>query len=535
MRLYPSIRRASQRLNSIRFATKAAMRLLAFALFVILLICLFPSLATAATPHIYDVPQAGPPGSQTSTVGNGWDPNATLDIYLDSTHVGLVDTDSNGTFGMTLKAPTIRQNGLTIQIPGNAVPGQHWITAVERITQIQAQVQFTVRTDWPQFHFDVQHTGFNPYENVLSSETAGNLVLDWKYTTGSSSYSSPTVANGVVYTGSWDENLYALNADTGELLWKHFLDGRVVASAAVANGVVYVGSEDGNLYALDASTGRLRWKYATGGSYTPTVANGVVYVGSGDDNVLALNASTGALLWKYTTAGLIWCSPAVANGVVYVGSFDSSIYALNAQTGALLWKYTLTHGFVESSPAVANGVVYVGSVWDHSLYALNADTGALLWQYTTGAEIVVSSPAIADGVVYVGSYDHNVYALNANTGELLWKYTTGLWIESSPAVANGVVYIGSGDGNLYVLNASSGSLLWKYTMGVETNVSSPAVVNGVVYVGSTDYAGANFYAFGLPNQQMSEKFSPPERPDPARLTPNWSLQPSSQVTPSLKK
>ena len=101
-------------------------------------------MAAAATPHIYDAPNAGPPGSQTSTVGNGWDSNATIDIYLDSTHVGLVDTDSNGSFGMTLKAPTIRQNGLTIQIPKDAVPGKHWITAVERITQLQAQVPFTV-------------------------------------------------------------------------------------------------------------------------------------------------------------------------------------------------------------------------------------------------------------------------------------------------------------------------------------------------------------------------------------------------------
>ncbi len=108
--------RASQRLNSIRFPAKAAMQLLAtFVLF--LSICLFPNLATAASPHIYDVPNAGPPGSQTTTVGNGFDPNATIDLYFDSTDVGLVDTDSNGSFGMALRAPTIRQNGLTIQIP----------------------------------------------------------------------------------------------------------------------------------------------------------------------------------------------------------------------------------------------------------------------------------------------------------------------------------------------------------------------------------------------------------------------------------
>ncbi len=143
---------ASPRLNSIRFPAKAAMQLLT-TLFVSSRFAYSRTWPRQQSPHIYDVPQAGPPGSQTTTVGNGWDPNATLDIYFDSTDVGLVDTDNNGSFGMALKAPTIRQNGFAIQIPKDAVPGQHWITAVERITQLQAQVPFTVRADWPQFHF----------------------------------------------------------------------------------------------------------------------------------------------------------------------------------------------------------------------------------------------------------------------------------------------------------------------------------------------------------------------------------------------
>ena len=168
MRPHHFLLSASQRLNSIRFPAKAAMQLLTTLFVVFLSLCLFPNLATAASPHIYDAPHAGPPGSQTTTVGNGCDPNATLDLYFDSTDVGLVDTDNNGSFGMALQAPTIRQNGLTIQIPKDAVPGQHWITAVERITQLQAQVAVhRLRLDWPQFHFDAQHTGFNPYENVL--------------------------------------------------------------------------------------------------------------------------------------------------------------------------------------------------------------------------------------------------------------------------------------------------------------------------------------------------------------------------------
>ena len=353
-----------------------------------------------------------------------------------------------------------------------------------------------VVVDWAQFRFAPSHTGFNPYEFVLSPSRVGNLALDWKYTTGDViEHSSPAVANGVVYVGSFDFNVYALNASSGVKLWSYTTGNKVESSPTVASGVVYVGSWDNNVYALNASTGAKLWSYATGGPVysSPAVANGVVYVGSGDNNVYALNASTGAKLWSYTTGSTVYSSPAVADGVVYVGSFGGNVYALNASTGAELWSYT-TGGSVYSSPAVANGMVYVGS-FDNNVYALNAATGAKLWSYTTGFH-VWSSPAVANGVVYVGSYDDNVYALNAATGAKLWSYSTGGIVNSSPAVANGVVYVGSIDYNVYALNASTGAELWGYTTSSYVD-SSPAVANGVVYVGSYDH---NLYAFHLPNQ-----------------------------------
>ncbi len=100
---------ASQRLNSLCFPAKRTVQLLTTLFVVFLSLCLLPNVAVAASPHIYDVPQVGPPTSQTTLVGNGFDPNATLDLYFDSTDVGLVVTDNNGNFGMALKAPTIRQ------------------------------------------------------------------------------------------------------------------------------------------------------------------------------------------------------------------------------------------------------------------------------------------------------------------------------------------------------------------------------------------------------------------------------------------
>ena len=62
-------------------------------------------------------------------------------------------------------------------------------------------------------------------------------------------YSSPAVANGVVYVGSVDGKLYAYHATTGALLWSATTGSYINSSPAVANGMVYVGSADQNLYA----------------------------------------------------------------------------------------------------------------------------------------------------------------------------------------------------------------------------------------------------------------------------------------------
>ncbi len=65
------------------------------------------------------------------------------------------------------------------------------------------------------------------------------------------------VADGKVYVGSYDDNVYALNALTGALIWSFKTGDSVVSSPAVENGVVYVGSEDHKIYALNASDGKL--------------------------------------------------------------------------------------------------------------------------------------------------------------------------------------------------------------------------------------------------------------------------------------
>jgi outer membrane protein assembly factor BamB len=451
------------------------------------------------TPAIAVSPATGPPGSAVQVSGAGFGPSEGVDVYFDTTDLALAQTGATGSFGP-----------VSITVPGPAVPGAHTVSAEGRQTGGFAQAGFTVNTNWTQFRSSAKHRGANAFENVLSPANVSGIDQDWAFTTGGTVASSPAVVNGVVYIGSDDTNLYALNASTGAQLWS-FPTGGNVFSPAVANGVVYaVGN--GNVYALNAATGAQQWTQTIGADSEspPTVANGTVYVGLGA-GVYAFNAATGAQDWTFTTGEVVDGAPAVANGVVYVGSVDGNLYALNASTGAKLWSFSGSE--VETAPAVADGVVYAAAD-NGNIYALNATTGSQLWSFSTGSS-VFSSPAVTNGVVYVGSNNGNVYALDAASGTQLWSFATGSSVSSSPAVANGVVYVGSDDDNVYALNAATGARLWSFTTGGAVG-SSPTVVNGEVYVGSND---GNLYAFDLAGGQQA-----PARPRRGSLHPDYRLR-----------
>lgn len=323
------------------------------------------------------------------------------------------------------------------------------------------------------------------HPGVYDSPAPTQLSLKWVFPTGGAIVSSPAVAAGVVYVGSADGFLYAVEAATGKLRWKFAAHGDVNSSPAVAGDTVYVVSLDGNLYAVDAATGNQRWAFASQGERrfaaagilgalpsaekmpdpwdfylsSPTVSAGAVYFGSGDSHLYAVDAKTGALLWSYKTGDVVHSSPAVSGGVVYAGSWDTYFYALNAATGALQWKFktgedaaTHTMTGIQGSAAVANGTVYFGCR-DANFYALDATTGALKWKVANDGSWVISSPAVAGGAVYYTTSDsHRFQALDAETGKPLYSLPTNIYAFSSPAIAGSHAYFGTFDGQLHAVD-----------------------------------------------------------------------------------
>jgi outer membrane protein assembly factor BamB len=310
---------------------------------------------------------------------------------------------------------------------------------------------------------------------AASAQRRGEDRLRWSFSTGERVQSSPTVVGGTVFVGSYDGNVYALDASDGTERWR-FETGRPVASSPlVTDGTVYIGGGDGNVYALDASDGTEQWRFETDGRVgsSPTVVGGTVYIGSEDENVYALSTTDGTEQWRFDTSDEVMSSPTVADGTVYIGSMDSSVFAVDVNDGTEQWQsgaYESGGGpaGVSSSPTVADGTVYVGSL-DGALYALSTRDGTERWRFQT-EDSVLSSPTVADGVVYVGSADTYLYAIDASDGTERWFFEAGSYVLSSPTVADGTVYVGSYGGDVYALDAdvsgsSDGSRVTLRTLG----------------------------------------------------------------------
>ena len=122
--------------------------------------------------------------------------------------------------------------------------------------------------------------------------------------------------------------------DTPELLWSYSTGNTIESTPVVVNGILYVGSVDHHLYALDAASGEERWRYLAGNSLpaSSVVAQGVVYFGtwshdSSKEYFFAMDAASGEKIRAYASIGSVSFSPVVADDVVYVGSSDSFLYS----------------------------------------------------------------------------------------------------------------------------------------------------------------------------------------------------------------
>ena len=310
----------------------------------------------------------------------------------------------------------------------------------------------------------------------------------WSYATQGWVSAAPTVADGVVYVGSNDHRVYALDAATGNELWSFATGDVVVSVPTVVDGVVYVGSNDNHLHALDADTGEKLWSYDTGSwvQYSPAVSGGKVYLGArvdGNNRVVALDAQSGSVVWTAQEPRGYDAEPApaaVGNLVYTPGDEYGEFHALDAATGRLAWSAPVS-SYVASAPTVLDGTVYLTVV--NTAYALDESTGEVIWSYGTERYPAQDFPAlVVDGVYYL-SPDQYLHALDATTGDVLWTYEAPGFNSAAPVVADGVIYGAVEGGHVFALDTTTGAERW--TLPTESwALQSLSVADGVLYAES---------------------------------------------------
>ena len=312
----------------------------------------------------------------------------------------------------------------------------------------------------------------------------------WKFECEDEIRGTPNVAHGVVFVGSYDYNIYALNGKSGEFGWKYATDGGIVSRPSIYDNYVIFGSEDHRVHVVSARTGRLIWTYYTDGPVrsSPFIAEGHAFVGSDDGYLHAVNLVSGRQAWRTDAGSPIRSTPFVSNQdeSIYFGTEDGDLFALDFR-GQVRWRFKAKRS-ITSSPLVQDGIVYFGSM-DSIFYALDAQSGWIIWRYRLSRP-TISSPCATESMIFIGSSDGVMYSIDAQTSKENWRFETENQVTGSPIIYKDSIYFGSVDKNVYCLEYRTGRLRWRYkTNGAITG--TPVAADDLIYIGSLDH---NIYA-----------------------------------------
>jgi eukaryotic-like serine/threonine-protein kinase len=260
-----------------------------------------------------------------------------------------------------------------------------------------------------------------------------------------SSFSAPVVVKEVVYTGSYDGHLYALDISSGELIWSlKIADDMALSSSAVKEEILCVSSNNGYLYAIDLTTKQEKWKFKTGMALpfaipVPVIVKERVYVVGSNHQLYVLNLYDGQLLWTFSLENISLSSPAITDDIICLAGNNGYLYALNTDTGRQLWMSRLNDTFSWSSPIINQETVYVSG--QGCLRAIDLQTGSQLWQFQTPfSDQWVFNPQIW------------FFGLLSQIGKAFSRNINGMEQFSEPVIADETIYVGCSNGYLHALH-----------------------------------------------------------------------------------
>jgi len=331
---------------------------------------------------------------------------------------------------------------------------------------------------WPIFRGDAHLSG------TARGRLPEKLDLLWSFQTGDAIMSSAVVGLGMVFIGSTDGKLYALNVANGDSLWAVDTGDDIEAPPLLFDSTLYIGNLSGDFFAFDAASADTLWTFAADGEIYGS-ANIVaapdgghwVLVGSYDFKTYCLDAHTGERIWEYEADNYINGAPATDGKVILFGGCDERLHILSVADGKKLAE-VVAGSYIAGSAALVDGKAYLGH-YGEELMCIEIESHKVLWRYNddgaTGS--FFSTPAVDNKHVVIGSRDKRVHCVDRKTGKKKWTFKTRDDVDSSPIICDNKVIVGS---------------IWSYEIGAEIT-GSPAVADGFIFIGADD---GRLYAFG---------------------------------------
>ena len=309
-------------------------------------------------------------------------------------------------------------------------------------------------TDWPQWR------GANRDGAAIFSAPAAwpdTLNLKWKVDVGTG-YAAPIIAGNRVYAFSRqgeDEVMRALDAASGKVVWETKYNATYKPNPAAtskhgtgpkstptfANGRLYSLGMTGVVTAFDAASGKQLWQTAKPAVETlyhtamsPLIDRGlcIVHVGGHNNGALtAFDERTGAVKWQWTGDGPAYGSPIVAElgGTRQVITMtQDNLVGVSAATGELLWKrpYSVRATRNAVTPIVHNGIVIVSGL-GMPVIGFKVINKAGQWSsedvWTNNEVTMDMSTGVVIGNALYGFSARNsgqFFSIDANTGQTLW-------------------------------------------------------------------------------------------------------------------
>src|SRR4030066_1781322 len=197
--------------------------------------------------------------------------------------------------------------------------------------------------------------------SIYAVDMTGNKV--WVQETGGPLWAQPSTLPdcGCIYVASMDHTVYSFDASTGELLWQSpELGGSMVGTPAVnPDGILYVGTFGDEMVALDATDGSIQWRFNTEDWVWagPVLSDNVLYFGDLSGYLYALNSSDGTSLWRIQPQNSIVDKPVLLEDKIYLTTEGDTLFVISTDGDVL--DSRVVGGLIYSSPVITGETVLV--------------------------------------------------------------------------------------------------------------------------------------------------------------------------------